>query len=84
MNRPNRVELALVPGSGDTTQAIPALLSLGQAAASLGISPHSLRKYIARGALPRVKLQRRVLVDPEDLRAFIKRHRETRGPFSGG
>lgn len=60
------------------------LLSLDAAARFLGISPHTLRKYLAKGEMPRVKLLRRVLIDPADLQAFIERHKETRGRFLGG
>jgi len=83
-----RRELAVIPGGlrelPRTSHSQEKLLSLKAAAAILGISSHTLRKYIARGEIPRVKLRRRVLIDPEDLRSFVERHKETRGSFPGG
>ena len=84
MNRQNRPDLVLVPGSTNTGQSMPALLSLNAAAGLLGISAHTLRKYIARGELARIKLARRVLIDPQDLQAFIRRHKERRVMRPGG
>ena len=82
-----RRELAVIPGGlsepAPRAPGLQELLSLKAASAILGISPHTLRKYLARGEIPRVKLRRRVLIDPADLRAFIQGRKETRGGFPG-
>jgi len=39
----------------------PALLSIGELAFVLGLSPRAVHNYVARGLIPRVKLGRRVL-----------------------
>ena len=48
------------------------LLGNRQAAEFLGISPHSLRAFVQRRIVPHVKIGRRVLFDPEDLRRYIE------------
>lgn len=48
------------------------LLNNQQAAEFLNISPHSLRGYVSRGMVPYVKIGRRTLFDPADLRAYIE------------
>jgi excisionase family DNA binding protein len=48
------------------------LLNNQQAAEYLNISPHSLRGYVSRGMIPHVKIGRRTLFDPADLRAYIE------------
>ncbi len=48
------------------------LLNNEDAAAMLGISPYSLRGKVLRREVPFVKIGRRVLFDPADLRAFIE------------
>lgn len=79
MSKPRTTELAVIAGARDGGPSVSNLLSLQQSAARLGISVHTVRKLIARGAIPRIKLGRRVLVDPQDLQDFIGRHKETRG-----
>ena len=69
----------------------PRLLNLHQAAAYLGVSFWSVRDYVLAGLVPSVQLPalrpregdkprqtlRRVLVDVEDLNAFIAQHKAT-------
>lgn len=51
-------------------------LSLTEAAERLGISPHTLRFWtIYRGLVPYVRLGRRVLFRPADLKAFEEKNR---------
>lgn len=50
----------------------PRLLSIPQAAAYLGVSAWALRHLIWDGQLPEVRVRRRVMVDVEDLQAFIR------------
>lgn len=64
----------------------PLCVDVKQAAAALGICPWVVRKYVADGLLPTVKLpsvkrpgetNRRVLIAVADLEAFVAKHRET-------
>jgi len=48
------------------------LLNNDQAADILNISPYSLRGKVSRREIPFIKVGRRTLFDPEDLRAFIE------------
>jgi excisionase family DNA binding protein len=48
------------------------LLNNQQAAELLNISPHSLRGYVSRKMIPFIKIGRRTLFDPADLRAYIE------------
>ena len=48
------------------------LINNGQAAELLGISPFSLRGKVLRREVPFIKIGRRTLFDPADLRAFIE------------
>jgi hypothetical protein len=75
--------------SSTTPGPSPRLLNLRQAAVVLGVSFWSVRDYVLAGLLPSVQLPalrpregdrpkqslRRVLVDVEDLDAFITRHK---------
>ncbi len=63
----------------------PLCLSVKEAAASIGVSPWTLRQYIAEGLLPTMRFPstkyhgestRRVLIAADDLRAFVARFRE--------
>jgi|NGEPerStandDraft_6_1074524.scaffolds.fasta_scaffold127667_3 excisionase family DNA binding protein len=51
------------------------LLSIEQVAAILGISPWTLRKHLAKGHLASVHVGRRVLIEPQAVRDFIKHGR---------
>jgi excisionase family DNA binding protein len=55
------------------------LLTLGEVARRLGISPRSLARLIAAGELPVVRLSARVVrISPADLAAYIESRRESR------
>lgn len=47
------------------------LLNNDQAAEILNISPYSLRGKVSRREIPFIKVGRRTLFDPADLRAYI-------------
>lgn len=51
------------------------LLSVVLAADICGVSPHTLRAWLRQRRLPHVRLGRRVLLDPSDLRRFIGENR---------
>lgn len=54
----------------------PPLMDVNQAAKQmLNVSPWTVRLWIRQGKLPVVRLGRRVLLDPKDLRAFIDANR---------
>ena len=55
-----------------TTQS---LLSVKSAALRLGLSPHTIRKYVELRRLPFVKIGARVLFDPEELERYIDERR---------
>ena len=52
---------------------LPRLLSQKAAAAYLGISYWTLRDLCFRGDIPYVRVKRRLLVDRQDLEAYITR-----------
>lgn len=60
-----------------TPDAAP-LLNLGQTAQRLGIGESTVRKLVRSGALPAVKLGRRLLFEPAALGEFIANHRTSR------
>ena len=51
------------------------LLSIAKAANLLGLSPWTVRLHIKRGLLRHLKLGRRVLIEPAEIRRFIEEHR---------
>ena len=55
------------------------LLTLGEVARRLGVSPRSLSRLIASGELPVVRLSARVVrIAPSDLASYIEARRESR------
>lgn len=52
-----------------------ALMKYGEAAALLGVSELTLRRLVARGEVPEVRIGRAVRFDPRDLRAYVDRLR---------
>jgi excisionase family DNA binding protein len=51
------------------------LLSVREAAETLGVGQRTVERLLASGELPRVKVRARTLIDPQDLRGFVARHR---------
>lgn len=51
------------------------LLSVAEAADVLGVSYQKTWRLIYSGALPTVRIGRRRLIAPDDIRAFISAHR---------
>jgi hypothetical protein len=68
-----RPELGCWCGGGDAGPAV--LVGAPAAAASLGVSPRSLRRLAATGAVPQVHVGRRVLYRPADLERFATERR---------
>lgn len=56
------------------------LLSREQTAEQLGVGLSTVKRLIAAGDLPTVKIGRRTLIDPRDLRALVDRHRSDAPP----
>ncbi len=56
------------------------LLSQEEAARYLGISKWTLRDLVFRGDLPCVRIKRRLLVDRQDLDAYLVRIKIHHGP----
>jgi excisionase family DNA binding protein len=56
-------------------------IGINDAALALSISPWTLRKYVARGVIPCVRIGRRVLIEPAALERLIE-HSRRRGVIS--
>jgi excisionase family DNA binding protein len=54
-----------------------ALLTIERAAEALGISPWTVRKYVANGKLRPVRIGRRVLIEPDEIRRIIEEGRNS-------
>ena len=63
-----------VPGA-EVRAAAPTLLSVEQAAESLGISRPLVARMIASGELPSLRIGRRRLLDAADLAAWVDRRK---------
>lgn len=60
------------------------LLNVDETANLLGLSPHTLYRWVLEGRVPTVRLGRRLLFDPEALRAWVvARSRECAPPAAG-
>ena len=51
------------------------LISVGEAANRLGLSEHTIRKYVQVRSIPFVKIGARVLFAPRDLDQFVEDRR---------
>jgi excisionase family DNA binding protein len=54
-------------------------LGLREAAAAVGLSHWTLRKYIAEGKIVPLRVGRRVLIEPSELRRFLGEARKASG-----
>lgn len=61
------------PPGRPTGPAEPLLLDMHQAARALNIGERTLARYVAEGEIPHVRIGRRLLFDPADLRQWIGR-----------
>ncbi|MBX6745217.1 MAG: helix-turn-helix domain-containing protein [Acetobacteraceae bacterium] len=55
---------------------LPQLITASAAAVALGVSARTIRRRIADGSLPACRIRGRLYLRPEELRAFVERHRE--------
>ena len=61
----------------DEPNAAKRLNTIREAAHLLNLSADTVRRMIAKGELPAVRLRRTVRVDPRDLERLIQNNRET-------
>jgi excisionase family DNA binding protein len=54
---------------------LPLAISIRDAALALSLSPWTVRKYIAKGIIPSVRIGRRVLIEPSKLEKLIAQNR---------
>ncbi len=54
----------------------PKYLTVKQVASELQVHEHTVRKYIKNGELPAIELGGQYRITPEDLQAFLKKHRK--------
>lgn len=54
------------------------LLDLREASRQVGLSHWTLRLYIRQGKLQAVRLGRRVMIEPDELRRFVRENRADR------
>jgi excisionase family DNA binding protein len=47
-------------------------MGLKEAGAAIGLSPWTIRKYVAEGKIAAIRIGRRVLIEPSELRRFVK------------
>jgi excisionase family DNA binding protein len=57
----------------------PLAIGINDAALALSLSPWTLRRYIAKGLIPCVRIGRRVLVEPAALERLIQQNRHRGG-----
>jgi excisionase family DNA binding protein len=55
------------------------LVSVERAAETLGISPWTVRLYLRKGLLSKVRIGRRVLIESAELRRFVESAKEKQG-----
>lgn len=56
-----------------TTTSAPVYMTLPETARAARSGTSTVRRWIATGELPAVRAGRRLLIDPDDLRAFMRR-----------
>jgi excisionase family DNA binding protein len=66
-----------------TAQPIVFLLTAGEAAKALAVSPRTLWSLTQRGDIPCVRIGRSVRYDPADIRAWIDRQKSS-GQLTAG
>src|SRR5262249_47396864 len=74
-----RIQDYVPPGCPAARPAVPdpsALLTYGQVAAALGVHRDTVKRYVRRGQLAVVRMGRARRVDPADMRAFMREHRQ--------
>lgn len=68
---------------GDASRArttLEPLLDVTAASVFLGISRRQVHRLVERNELPAVRVGERIRIIPEELRAYLERHREGRIP----
>jgi excisionase family DNA binding protein len=72
----SRKAVSAVPAQTPVTPPEPLLLDLPAAARALSSTVWTVRGLLWRSEIPHIKVGRRFLIDPADLRAFIARRKE--------
>ncbi len=54
-----------------STAKLPQLFTLAEVARALALSPHTVRALVRRGKLHPLRICRRLLFDPDELKKFI-------------
>jgi excisionase family DNA binding protein len=70
------------PAQASAEAVVPALCSKSPVQRRLGVSAATLNRMLRAGEIPHVQIGSRVLIDPEDVEAFIRRAK-SRKPRSG-
>jgi len=65
------------PGRGPAVTVRPLLIGIREAAQALGLSERTLWDLTKAGEIPHVRVGRRVLYDPNDLRAWVESLKKT-------
>jgi len=73
MGMPSHVEVAAVY---ESQRPVEALLSTRETARRLNVSLRTVLRLLDAGQLARVRIGRRVLVDPQSIRDYVERQRE--------
>jgi excisionase family DNA binding protein len=53
------------------SESVPQLLTLVAVAKSLCVSPHTVRSWVKKGRLRPIRLCRRLLFDPHEIKRFL-------------
>jgi len=61
------------------TEQRPPLLTIADTAVRLQLSEHTIRRRIASGELPAVRLGARIRIDQDDLEQWLAEHRTAAG-----
>lgn len=59
--------------------SIPLAMGVKDAAAALSLSPWTIRKYIAKGVIPYIRIGRRVLIEATEVERLIQQGRVNGG-----
>jgi excisionase family DNA binding protein len=70
----------LLRGGLQSMEIAKLLWNVKEAGSSLGISPWTIRRYIAKGKLAAVRIGRRVLLEPAECRRLVDDERRTVPP----
>jgi excisionase family DNA binding protein len=76
MARPKKAQVVEFPSKPVESTSEPILLDIPAAARALSVSTWSIRGLIWNKEIPFIKIGKKHLIDPADLRAFVARQKE--------